>query len=68
MPHADAGGGGCQAMLEGMDERVSGDVRALRTMLEEELERSLGRQSGCWPLFVGVLGVLLGAALLLGLL
>lgn len=39
-------------------------VEALRTLLEAELDRRLAPQWGCWPLLVGVLGVLLGIALL----
>jgi len=39
-------------------------VAALRRLLETELDRRVGPQFGCWPLLVGVLGVLLGIALL----
>jgi hypothetical protein len=39
-------------------------VEAIRKLLEAELDRRLQRQWGCWPLVVGVLGVLLGIALL----
>jgi len=39
-------------------------VDALRKLLEAELDRRLQPQWGCWPLLVGVLGVLLGIALL----
>ncbi len=39
-------------------------VEALRKLLEAELDRRLQPQWGCWPLLVGVLGVLLGIALL----
>ncbi len=39
-------------------------VDTLRRMLEAELDRQLKPQWGCWPLLVGVLGVLLGIALL----
>ena len=42
------------------------EVVALRRLLENELERKLPPQFGCWPLLVGVLGVLLGLALLFG--
>jgi hypothetical protein len=49
---------------------VTGDpkaqVNALKRLLEAELDRRLRPQFGCWPLLVGVLGVLLGVALLLG--
>lgn len=33
-------------------------------MLERELEGQLGTRVGCWPLSIGVLGLLLGLALL----
>jgi hypothetical protein len=46
-----------------MDEPKA-EVDALRRMLEAELDRWLKTQRGCWPLLVGVLGVLLGIALL----
>jgi len=39
-------------------------VEALRKLLEAELNRRLQPQWGCWPLLVGVLGLLLGIALL----
>lgn len=39
-------------------------VDALRRMLEAELDTRLKAQRGCWPLLVGLLGVLLGLALL----
>lgn len=39
-------------------------VETLRGLLEAELDRRVGSQWGCWPLLVGVLGVLLGLALL----
>ena len=39
-------------------------VAALRRLLETELDRRVGPQFGCWPLLVGVLGVLVGIALL----
>ncbi len=39
-------------------------VAALRRLLDAELDRRLKPQWGCWPLLVGVLGVLLGLALL----
>ena len=42
------------------DERVA----ELRRLLEAELDRRLKPQWGCWPLLVGVLGLLLGIALL----
>jgi hypothetical protein len=51
-----------------VDDRVQDEVVKLRTMLEEEIERSLPDRSGCWPLVVGVAGALLGVALLFGLL
>jgi hypothetical protein len=39
-------------------------VEALRRLLDAELDRRLKPHWGCWPLLVGVLGVLLGIALL----
>jgi hypothetical protein len=39
-------------------------VEAVRKLLEAELDRRLQPQWGCWPLLVGVLGMLLGLALL----
>lgn len=39
-------------------------VDALRKLLEAELDRRLQPQWGCWPLLIGVLGVLLGIVLL----
>lgn len=68
MRHRRAGIRPCQAILVVVDERVEADVSELKKMLEQELDRSLNSQFGCWPLVVGVLGVLLGVALLVGLL
>jgi hypothetical protein len=45
-------------------ERQKEQVEMLRRMLEAELDRRLKPQWGCWPLLVGILGVLLGIALL----
>ena len=42
------------------DERIG----ELRRLLDAELDRRIGPQWGCWPLLVGLLGVLLGLALL----
>jgi hypothetical protein len=39
-------------------------VDELRHMLEAELDNRLKGQRGCWPLLVGLLGVLLGLTLL----
>ena len=39
-------------------------VDTLRRMLDAELDHRLKGQRGCWPLLVGLLGVLLGLALL----
>ena len=39
-------------------------VEALRRLLEAELDRRVQPQWGCWPLLVGILGVLLGIVLL----
>lgn len=43
-------------------------VEALRRLLDAEIDRQIGPQRGCWPLLVGVGGVLLGLTLLSGLL
>ena len=51
-----------------MDEDVARQIAALRGMLEDELDRRLGTQLDWWPLLVGAAGVLLGIALLTGLL
>ena len=56
----------------GYAERVSPEaqehVEKLRTLLEAELDDRLSPQWGCWPLSVGVAGMLLGLTLLAGLL
>lgn len=39
-------------------------VAQIRALLEAELDRRVQPYWGCWPLLVGVLGVLLGIALL----
>ena len=39
-------------------------IGELRRLLDAELNSRLGPQWGCWPLLVGLLGVLLGLALL----
>jgi hypothetical protein len=48
---------------EGQEGRKE-QVETLRCMLEAELDRRVTPQWGCWPLLVGILGVLLGIALL----
>ena len=45
-------------------ERQKEQVETLRRMLEAELDRRAKPQWGCWPLLVGILGALLGIALL----
>lgn len=40
-------------------------VAALRTLLDTELAKQLAPQFGCWPLLVGIGGVVLGLVLLL---
>ncbi len=50
----------------GVGEDPKARVDQLRRMLEAEIERAVGPQWGCWPLLVGVAGILLGVALLLG--
>lgn len=49
-------------------EETERQVEALRRMLDAEIDRQLGPQRGCWPLLVAIAGVLLGLALLAGLL
>jgi hypothetical protein len=49
-----------------MSEETREEVERLRGMLEQELDRGLHRQRGCWPLLVAAVGVLLGVALLFG--
>ena len=46
-----------------MDEPKA-QVDTLRRMLDAELDQRLKGQWGCWPLLVGILGALLGLALL----
>ncbi len=40
-------------------------IARLRRLLEDEIDRQIGPQRGCWPLLVAVAGVLLGIVLLL---
>lgn len=49
-------------------EETQRQVGALKRMLDAEIDRQLGPQRGCWPLLVAVAGLLLGLALLAGLL
>ena len=51
-----------------MNENTQAQVEQLRRLVEDELDRRLGPQRGCWPLLVAVAGLLLGVALLVGLL
>ncbi len=39
-------------------------VERIRRLLEEEIDRQIGPQRGCWPLLVAAAGVLLGIVLL----
>lgn len=41
-------------------------VVALKRLLDAEIRRQLAPQIGCWPLLVGVAGLLLGLVLLAG--
>jgi hypothetical protein len=50
-----------------VSDETQDQVEKLRRMFEDELERKLGPQRGCWPLLVAIAGVLLGLALLAGL-
>ena len=51
-----------------MSDETQAQVEQLRRMVEAEIDRRLGPQRGCWPLLVAIAGVLLGLALLAGLL
>lgn len=50
-----------------MTEDATPQVEELRALLESQLDHRLGPKWGCWPLLVGLAGVLLGLALLVGL-
>lgn len=41
-------------------------VAALKRLLDAEIRRQLAPQIGCWPLLVGLAGLLLGLVLLAG--
>ena len=47
-----------------MEEKVDLLVAELREKLEQEIDGQLGPQRGCWPLLVGLAGVVLGLWLL----
>ncbi|MFZ5787031.1 MAG: hypothetical protein ACOY3Y_11370 [Acidobacteriota bacterium] len=49
-------------------EETERQVKELERMLDAEIDRQLGPQRGCWPLLVAIAGLLLGLALLAGLL
>ncbi len=49
-------------------EETERQVKALKRLLDAEIDKRLGPQRGCWPLLVAIAGVLLGLALLAGLL
>ena len=51
-----------------MSDETQAQVEQLRRMVEAELDRRLGPQRGCWPLLVAIAGLVLGLALLAGLL
>jgi len=51
-----------------VNENTQAQVEQLRRLVEDELDRRLGPQRGCWPLLVAIAGLLLGVALLVGLL
>ncbi len=42
-------------------------IATLKRLLDAEIRRQLAPQIGCWPLLVGVAGLLLGLALLAGM-
>ncbi len=41
-------------------------IATLKRLLDAEIRRQLAPQIGCWPLLVGIAGLLLGLALLAG--
>lgn len=43
-------------------------VAALKRLLDAEIRRQMSGHLGCWPLLVGVAGVVLGLLLLAGVL
>jgi hypothetical protein len=51
-----------------VSDETQAQVKRLRRLVEDEVDRRLGPQRGCWPLAVAVAGLLLGVALLAGLL
>jgi hypothetical protein len=51
-----------------VSEETHAQVEQLRRLVEDALDRRLGPQRGCWPMFVAIAGLLLGLALLAGLL
>ena len=51
-----------------MDSEPDPQVAALKRLLDAEIKRQVSDHLGCWPLLVGVAGVLLGLMLLTGVL
>jgi hypothetical protein len=50
-----------------VSDETQAQVEQLRRLFEDELDHRLGPQRGCWPLLVAIAGLLLGLALLVGL-
>lgn len=51
-----------------MNSEPDPQVDVLKRLLDTEIQRQIGPYLGCWPLLVGVAGVLLGLMLLAGVL
>ena len=51
-----------------MDSEPDPQVATLKRLLDAEIKRQVSDHLGCWPLLVGVAGVLLGLMLLTGVL
>jgi hypothetical protein len=47
-----------------VEEKVDRVVQELREALEQEIDRQLGPQRGCWPLLVALAGLAVGIWLL----
>lgn len=51
-----------------VDSEPDPQVAALKRLLDAEIRRQVSDHLGCWPLLVGVAGVVLGLLLLAGVL
>lgn len=49
-----------------MSAEQEGQIATIGKLLESEIRRQIAPQLGCWPLLVGVAGVVLGLILLAG--